>query len=410
MTSPLKVLYIINSLDVGGAEMNLVRLLEAIDPRRFASTVVSLRPADALGSRLRRIGIRTEALEVRNLGTAISKLPKLRRLIREIRPDVIQTSMYHSNLVGVFASRFAPKPALSWSMHASDLDFSTYSPVLKLAFRLGARLARIPNVTVFNSYVSHRWHQLLGFKFGRCRYIPNGVDGAIFRPDPVAHLRLTSQLTLPSNVVLIGAVGRDHPQKDYPNFLRAFAELRRSKPNAHAVMAGLNLDRANRGLVQLAGSLGISGQLHLLGPRSDIQSMLAGLDLFVLSSAFGEACPSVLIEAMSCGVPSVTTDVGDSARIVGGTGKIVPARDAQALAGACLDLLENRGPAASAAARRRIQDRYSLEMMTNGYCDLFEDLVGRRTGMRHSPVTRDSSNRFFQTTAPRLGKIDSEGG
>ncbi len=128
MRSPLKVLYIINGLDVGGAEMNLVRLLEAIDPLRFAGTVVSLRRADALGSRVRRIGVRIETLEMRNMGTAIAKLPKLMRLVREIRPDVIQTSMYHSNLFGMFRQPIiAPKPALSWSMHASALDFSTYS-------------------------------------------------------------------------------------------------------------------------------------------------------------------------------------------------------------------------------------------------------------------------------------------
>ena len=200
---------------------------------------------------------------------------------------------------------------------------------------------------------------------------------------------MRSEIGLRPDDLIVGTVGRFHAQKDYPTFLRAFAELCRIAPTAHAVMVGVNVTTANRDLVHLVQHLGISDRVHMLGLRLDIQSILPGLDLFVLASAFGETCPAVLIEAMACGVPCVATDVGDSARIVGDTGKIVPARNAAALAAACAEVLANRCASASAAARQRIQECYSLEIMTKGFTDLFEDLVNRRSG---AALGRDSTD------------------
>jgi len=367
----------------------LVRLLEGMDRKRFDNTVVSLLRIDTFAPQLHRLGIRTETLDIRGGTTVISSMPRLVRLIKDVRPDLVQTWMYHSNLLGLVANRFAGNAPLSWSVHASELDFSSYSLGLKLLFRLGARLASIPNATVFTSYPAQQWHESLGFKPRRWQYIPAGVDTSIFRPDSNARARLRSELGLPLDQLIVGIVGRFHAQKDYPTFLHAFAELCRVVSKAHAVMVGVNITPANRELVQLAQHLGIGDRVHMLGLRSDTQSILAGLDLFVLASAFGEACPTVLIEAMACGVPCVATDVGDSARIVGDTGKIVPTRNPSALAAACAEVLASRCAGASAAARRRIQECYSLEIMTQGFADLFEDLVGRRADAEVSTASME---------------------
>ncbi len=383
----IKALHIINGLAIGGAEMNLVRLLGAMDRRRFESTVVSLRPIGSLAPRLRGLGVRTEMLGMRGVTTALASMPKLIRLIKEVRPNVVHTSMYHASLLGLLANRFAGNAPLIWSVHSSELDFSTYSLGLKPVFKLLGHLASIPDAVVFNSYVSHQWHQQLGFKFRRWQLIPNGVDTNIFCPDSNAGAHLRRELGLIADDLIIGTVGRFHPQKDYPTFLRAFAELCHTVPNAHAVIVGPELNPANRELAQLGEILDIGSRLHMLGPRFDIQSIAAGFDLFVLASAFAETCPTVLIEAMACGVPCVTTDVGDSARIVADTGKIVSARNASALAAACAEVLSCLGASSSVAARRRIQERYSLEIMTKGFTDLFEDLVNRRT---RAAFNRDS--------------------
>ena len=376
----IKVLHVVNSLGTGGAELMLVRLLEGMDRQRFDNIVVSLLRIDTFAPTLHKLGIRTETLDIRGGASAILSVPRLVRLIKAARPDLVQTWMYHSNLLGLLAMRLAGDAPLSWSVHSSELDFSTYSIGLRLLFKLSVRTASMPKATVFTSHVARQWHDSLGFKPQRWQYVPAGVDISIFRPNSPSRASLRSELRLPPDALIVGAVGRFHAQKDYPTFLRAFAMLRRDVPGAHAVMVGINVTPDNRVLAQLVHSLGLGDKVHMLGLRSDIRSILAGLDLFVLASAFGESCPTVLIEAMACGVPCVATDVGDAPRIVGDTGKIVPPSNSSALAAACAEVLGNRCANSSAAARRRIEERYSLEIMTKGFADLFEDLVSRRTG------------------------------
>lgn len=374
-----KVLHIVNSLGTGGAELMLVRLLQGMDRRRFENTVVSLLRIDTYAGDLHRLGIRTETLDLRGAGSALGGLPRLRGITREVRPDLVQTWMYHSNLMGLLATRVVNDAPLVWSVHSSELDFSTYSIGLKLLFKLSARMSSVPSAIVCTSHVARQWHERHGFKPRRWQYVPAGVDIETFQPDALARERLRSELGLRSNALIIGTAGRFHPQKDYPTFLRAFAALSREFPDAHALMAGVNVTTGNRGLTELARSLGIGERVHMLGLRADIASILAGMDLFVLASAFGESCPTVLLEAMACGVRCVATNLGDSARIVGDTGTIVPPRDPSALAQACIEVLRNRDGGSGITARDRIRQNYSLEHMAKAFGDLFDDLAGSRS-------------------------------
>ncbi len=386
----IKVLHIVNSLGTGGAELMLVRLLQGMDRDRFENSLVSLLRIDTFAADLHQLGIGTETLDIRGTASALAAVPRLVRLIKEGRPDVVQTWMYHSNLMGLAATRTIDVP-LVWSVHSSELDFSTYSIGLKLLFKLNARLSSLPDAIVCTAQVAKDWHTSLGFKPRSWRCIPAGVDTDTFRPDSIAGARLRSELGLSSNALILGTAGRFHPQKDYPTFMRAFARVSRKIPDAHAVMAGVNVSADNRELDALARQLGIRDRVHMLGLRRDLQAILAGTDLFVLASAFGESCPTVLIEAMACGVPCVATNIGDSARIVGDTGKIVAPRDPAALAEACLQMLGNRHQSLSAAARDRIRENYSRELMATGFSDLFEELVEGSAAAKQSRRTTDQT-------------------
>ena len=393
----IKVLHVINSLAVAGAELMMVRLVEAMDRERFEHTVVSLLDVDGLAPRLRSAGIRCETVGMRGGASVASGLPRLIKLMREVRPDVVQTWMYHSNLLGLLANRCAGNAPLSWSIHASELDPSTCSSALKVSIRLGARLSSVPRATVFNSYAAAKWHQRIGYRFRHWKFIPNGIAVDSYRPDAFARERFRNEIGLRPDAVLIGTVGRYDPLKDYPTFLRAFAQLHVVEPKAHAVMVGDELDADNRELMQLASTLGVAGKVHMLGARADIHSILPGFDVFVLASS-SEACPTALIEAMACGVLCVATDVGDAARIIAGTGKVAPPRDPAALCVACIEVLAKRSDFPGAAARQRILDSYSLGSMTKGFADLFEDLVERRAGLAHPHSTFSIANQAGDTT------------
>ena len=155
-------------------------------------------------------------------------------------------------------------------------------------------------------------------------------------------------------------------------------------PDVHFLLCGDRVDPGNETLASMVAALGLRGRCHLLGLRRDMPRLTASLDLAVQSS-ITEAFPLAMGEALACGVPCVATDVGDSAAIIGESGRIVPPRDPQALAAACQELLE-LSPEARArmgqSGRLRVQERYELASITRRYENVYETLCaggGRST-------------------------------
>ena len=180
-----------------------------------------------------------------------------------------------------------------------------------------------------------------GFDAAKLTVIPNGFDSSRFRPDPAARDEVRREIGVAPDAPLIGLVARYDPFKDHATFLRAAAALVRTRPDARFLLCGNRVDAGNAELVEQIASLGLAEHVRLLGPRRDVQRIYAALDVLAQSS-ISEAFPLVLGEAMASGVPCAATDVGDSALIVGDTGRIVPPRNPEALAGAWADLLADR--------------------------------------------------------------------
>src|SRR5690606_26895230 len=177
---------------------------------------------------------------------------------------------------------------------------------------------------------------------------------------------------------LVGLIARWHPQKDHAGFLRAAAALAGRQPTAHFVLAGGQCDTGNPELLRLVAATGLADRVQLRGQRSDIPRLTAALDIATLASSFGEAFPSVLGEAMACAVPCVTTDVGDSADIVGDTGRVVPPGDPAALAAAWEELLA-LSPAELAElgerGRQRAHREFELGAVASRYEAVFREMV-----------------------------------
>jgi glycosyltransferase involved in cell wall biosynthesis len=203
----------------------------------------------------------------------------------------------------------------------------------------------------------------------------------VLRPRPEAKGRLCAELGLPTSTTLIGLLARHHPMKDHANLIRAGARC--AAADLHLVLAGRGVDGDNEGLRATIAEAGMGGRVSLLGERHDVPELVAGLDVVAVSSAWGEAFPLVLGEAMASGVPCVATDIGDSAWIIADTGVVVPPRDPEALAGGLQHLVE-LGPEGrrrlGAAARARILDNFSLPEVVRQYETLYGRLVQGRPG------------------------------
>lgn len=377
---PIKLLHLITDLDVGGAEMMLYRVLTRLDRSAFAPEVIALTDVGPLGARISALGIGVGTLGMRRGAPDPLGFLRLTRRLRANPPDVIQTWMYHADLLGGLVARLAGRAKVAWSLRQSNLDRRVNKPSTLLVVRACARLSHwLPARIVCNSDAACRAHTRLGYAAGKMVVIPNGFDLSAFKPDPEARVAVRRELGLPEEAVLIGLVARFDPQKDHGNFVRAAGLLHARRPDAHFLLCGGGVTWENRELAGWIEAAGIRGQCHLLGPRDDVPRLTAALDE-ATSSSNGEGFPNVIGEAMACGVPCVVTAVGDSAVVVGTTGRVVPPGDPWALAAGWSALLA-LGPAGrqrlGEAARERIGERFSLPAVVARYEQLYRDLAGR---------------------------------
>jgi glycosyltransferase involved in cell wall biosynthesis len=220
----------------------------------------------------------------------------------------------------------------------------------------------------------------LGYRLDNSCVIPNGINVAEFVPSVESRSSVRSEFGLAEDALLIGLVGRYHPMKDHANFLQAAALLAKRHPEARFLLIGRGVDPENPVLRRQIQEMDLTGRAHLLGERNDMPRLAAALDVFSLSSAYGESFPNVIGEAMACGVSSVVTDVGDAVWIVGDAGRVVPPLDPQALAAAWQEMIDI-GPAGRMAlgrgARSRVIERFTLESVVARYHDLYETVLAK---------------------------------
>jgi glycosyltransferase involved in cell wall biosynthesis len=379
----IRVLHIITTLGPAGAETMLCRLASAMDRSHFENEIISLTPILDLADRMQAANVC-----VRTLGMKVGMpnpllVMRLAQWIRDCRPDVIHTWMYHANLVGGIAARLAGNVPVIWGIHHSVLDpradkrrtFWVNRACALLSQSLSARI-------VCCSEASLRSHKNAGYAADKLEVIRNGVDLEQLKPDPHARTAVREELGIPANALLIGMAARFHPYKDHQNFLRAAAQLYKRFPDVHFLLCGLDITPQNAHLAEWIEAAGITSRCHLLGVREDMGRIFAALDVAV-SASISEAFPVAVCEAMACGTPCVVTDVGDSAAIVQRAGVVVPPGNSRALSGALRQLIEAGREVRlrmGMAARRRVQEHFALATVVERYQAIYLQLaVGKPT-------------------------------
>lgn len=377
-----KILHVITSLQVGGAEMLLLSLAEHLREHGFDSEVLGLGSEDNLRPKFEAIGV-----PVHTLGMMPSRAPGLaafRNLLgaaRSSRPDILQGWMSHGNIAALLARTFALRGVpLAWSIHQTLGRFHTQPRSTRMAIRAMAMTSRCPEAIVFVSRTSRSEHEAFGFSDRQTLHIPNGVDTRKFIPGTDARGRARELLGIPVEATVIGHVARFHPAKDQVTLLEALKLVLRERPDTHAVLVGRELLPGNPAISIYADAPQFEGRLHLLGPRADVRELLPGFDVFCLSSAFGEACSVAMLEAMSSGVRCVVTDVADAAWMLDGTGGLVPVKDPEAMAKDLLrvlgmDPLKSREDAAR--SRQRVVEVFDLETMAKSYAQMYRRIIHR---------------------------------
>ncbi len=399
----LHIVHIISGLGQGGAETVLHRLVTDQDPQTM-HTVISLGHEGVFGPRLRAAGISVHALGMKDSPLAgLQGLWRLYGLLRRLRPDVVQTWMYHADLLGGGVARLAGIPALAWGVRNSGADLQHGSRSARAVAWVCARLSHwMPGVIIVCAEEAARRHRQWGYDADRMLVIPNGYDLSAWQPDERARAGMRLEWGVGADTPLIGSVARWNPLKDHANLLDAFARSLKRQPDLRCVLVGQGMDAGNAELASLLQRHGITEQVILLGRRDDVARILAALDLYVLSSR-AEGFPNVVAEAMATGVPCVVTDVGDAARIVGDCGWVVPPRDAEALSSAIDNAVALLGsePGLNEYAQRarrgreRVERTYGLDVMRRRYRTVWGRLAADYPGGRQAgaSATADRSAR-----------------
>jgi len=375
-------MHIITTLGPAGAETMLCRIISGMDGSLFENEVVSLTGILDLAGSMERIGVRVRSLGMKRTVPNPLLLMRLAGWIRESKPDVIHTWMYHANLIGALAARVAGNVPVVWAIHHNGFDSRVDKRRTMLVSRACASLSRkIPARIVCCSEASLHLHKALGYAHDKLEVIPNGFDLELVKPDPAARASLRSELGLPADALLIGLAARFHPHKDHRNFIRAAALLHEQKPEVRFVLCGLDITWQNKQLSEWIEAAGLRSCCNLLGVRQDMPRLFAAMDIATTTSR-SESFPVVIGEAMACGTPCVVTDVGDSSMIVGQTGAVVGPGDPEALASAWRKLIDAGFEVRlrlGMAARQRIQEHFSLSMIVERYQAIYaEQAAGAR--------------------------------
>lgn len=377
-TAMIRIVFITTGLSTGGAEAMLLKLLEHIDRQRFEVQVISLTSLGEVGPRIAQLGIPVQAIGMTPGRPGVLSVLRLVRLLRNVRPDIVQTWMYHADLIGGVAARLAGCKRVVWALRNSNLSEELTKRSTLMVVRACAFLSSwLPRQILSCSTRAGAVHVGVGYRQDKIRVIPNGFDLARFRQDDAARNAVRQELGLPDDSGLVGLMARYDPQKNHAGFVEAAALISKAMPDVHFVLAGSGVDRENPALKAAIDAHGLDHCMHLLGRRDDMPRLMAALDVLA-SSSYGEAFPNVLGEAMACGVPCVVTDVGESAEIVGETGRVVKSGDMQGLAQHIVELL--RLPAEEETvlglrARARVETRYEIGLVARSYEAFYEQLV-----------------------------------
>ena len=317
----LLILHIITGLKVGGAENALHRLI-VNSPKELKHEVLCLTKGGAMHEVFLDSNINVITLDFKK--SFFNSFFFLIRLIRVKSPDVVQTWLYHANLIGGIAAKIVGIKVVIWGLRGTAIPQSVFS-IHSLIIKLGSFLSYIiPSSIVCNANTVSDFHVQKGYSKNKIAIINNGFN---INKEILYKEELLNEIgSLDSNSLIIGTVGRYDKLKDYPNMINAFSIIMKEYPNVHLLMIGRGLDISNSELMSmLSSSLDIS-KVHLLGERSQISNYLNLMDIFCLSSR-NEGFPNVVAEAMLMKVPCVATDAGDASSLISDIGILVPVED-----------------------------------------------------------------------------------
>ncbi|MGB6687649.1 MAG: glycosyltransferase [Terracidiphilus sp.] len=360
----MRIVYVLTSLGMGGAERQVLALGERMAHRGHTVVVLVLRPqlSEEWPTRLDvfHLNMRKTPLSV------LESMKRGRQFLREFHPEIVHSHGFHGNLIARLFRLYAAAPRPISTIH------NVYEGgwVRMMAYHFTDRLCAL--TTAVSQAAAERFIRLKAVPANKCILLGNGIDTGEFSPDCGRRARTRNKMGANHEFVWLTA-GRIVPAKDYPNLLHAFAQVRANCAGAQLWIAGEPTDAESARLRELASALALGGAVRWLGLRRDLPALLDAADGFVLGSAW-EGMPLAVGEAMAMEKPVVATNVGGTRELIGEAGILVPAKDPGALAEAMLFVMR-RPPherrEMGCRARVRICQSFSIDAKADEWETLY---------------------------------------
>ena len=357
------IVFLIRDLGYGGAQRQLVELTKHLCKESLNVTVLFFYSGGIFEKELKDSGVQVVCLEKRGRWHLFGFFWNLVKHLKQLHPNVLHGYLGESNVVTVLSKPFFPSTRVVWGIRGSKEEPVDNDRLVYLIEQLEQFLSQFSDLIIVNSHAGQADCLARGFPAGKMMIIPNGIDVEHFKPDQEAGAKVRTEWGISENKVLIGLVGRLNPMKDHHTFLRAVALLCQERQDVHFVCVGEGPENYALELYQQAAQLDISEKVIWAGTRTDMPAVHNALNIAVSASAYGEGFSNAIAEAMACGVPCIVTDVGDSARLVGNTGIVIPPKNPNALKAAILSLIEDleANGCNREYIRQRIVNQFSLK-------------------------------------------------
>lgn len=371
----MKIVHIIIGLNVGGAELMLQRLvLNSTKKGKFNHCVISLTDLGVIGPKLQAEGIKVYSLGIKSLSSLPLTFFKLKRIIKEIEPDVVQTWMYHSDLIGGLAAKSLGVKNIVWGIRNTDIR-PDHHLGRKAFFKACSYLSySIPNRIVCVAKQAKVFHTQFGYDENKMLVIPNGFDVTKFAPNRSKRKALRAKLNINDDEVVIGNIGRYLPIKNQVNFIKACILLLQKGFTFKALLAGREVNLDNPEIAEILANSNLSDSFVFMGEIDNTPEFYNAIDIFCLCSST-EGFPNVLGEAMASENICLTTNAGDAWDILSNNGFRIESTSTVDIAKAIEENVLNRSihelKEKGRRARVSVMNNYSIDKIVSQFESLY---------------------------------------
>lgn len=368
-----KITHIIVGLGNGGAEMMLYKLLKYIDKSKYDLQVISMMDKGVMGQRIEKLGIPVHCLNMKRGIPSFKVFFKTLKICKD--SDIIQTWMYHADLLGFFIAKILKKKII-WGIRRSNLEKDKNKKSTLIIAKINSFLSRWVDVIISCSIVAKEKHIEYGYNFTNIVVIPNGFELEKFHYIKNSKNILIKEFPILKNKLIFSLVARYEILKDHKTCLDAMKIVKEKYTNDFILLlCGTEINKNNKELINLIIKNSLEENILLLDRRDDIPIIMSATDIYISSSS-GEGFPNVIGEAMACETPCVVTDVGDSAYIVGNTGRVAERQNPEKLAEEIINFLETKEYIENReSCRKRILENFEIKKIIMKYEDIYFNIL-----------------------------------